>query len=291
MGGAGRGSVGELISFSLPLFGSSLIYIIMCYTDTLMLGYFTRAEDVGLYNIALRLSRFILLFPTAITFIYLPIASEQFSKGFSENVREVYVSVVKWTFTLSIPIFLTLLLFPKTVIGVVFGWEYLEGWSTLCILSVGFFISVLIGPSGFTLVALGKTKLVALNNIVAFILNITLNAFLIPAFGIEGAALATSLTSMLINSLALVQIYKLAAIHPFSLHVIKPLMLTSTATIVLCLIIKVHFHNLALLFLTVALSMSIYILSVPLTRSLREEDKIILNSLRRIGDELSRMRR
>ena len=66
----------ELILFSLPLLGMVMLDLIVAWTDTLMLGYFKVSADVGLYNAAITLARFLSFPLQALTLIYVPVISE-----------------------------------------------------------------------------------------------------------------------------------------------------------------------------------------------------------------------
>ncbi|KYK20622.1 hypothetical protein AYK21_05790 [Thermoplasmatales archaeon SG8-52-2] len=58
----------KLVSFSLPLLGSTILFMLVLWTDTLLLGVFRSSSDVGLYNAATPLAQFI-SFPFSISFV------------------------------------------------------------------------------------------------------------------------------------------------------------------------------------------------------------------------------
>ena len=71
----------ELFSFSRPLIFVSAAGLIIGWTDTLMLGYFSTASDVGIYNVALPTAMLLMNITVAFSMIFLPVAKEE-KKGF-----------------------------------------------------------------------------------------------------------------------------------------------------------------------------------------------------------------
>ncbi|CAD7779291.1 Polysaccharide biosynthesis protein [Candidatus Methanoperedenaceae archaeon GB37] len=130
----------ELISFSLPLLGSSIFAILREHSTILLLGYFKPANTVGLYNVALPLAQLISMPLMAMVFIYLPIASQLYAQGNLKDMKLLYISVTKWIFFITLPIFLSMLLAPKIIIKLLFGSKYIEASVALQILTLGFFI-------------------------------------------------------------------------------------------------------------------------------------------------------
>jgi O-antigen/teichoic acid export membrane protein len=75
-----------------------------------------------------------------------------------------------------------------------FGPQYKDGTSILAILAVGFVARSLVGPAEVLLSVIGAARACAAILVVHLVLAIVLNALLVPAFGIVGAAFAASLT-------------------------------------------------------------------------------------------------
>ncbi|MFQ6057216.1 MAG: flippase, partial [Methanosarcinales archaeon] len=124
----------SLLFFSIPLLAQGFLIMVMSWTDTLMLGYFKTADIVGLYNAALPLSRLIPLFLTSLVFIYVPIVSQLYSKNLIEEMRRNYAVLTKWILSATLPVFLTLFLFPSTVLNFFFGYRYIQADFALQIL-------------------------------------------------------------------------------------------------------------------------------------------------------------
>ncbi|MFC1848236.1 flippase, partial [Chloroflexota bacterium] len=222
-GGESTGPIGkEMLLFSLPLLGSAMLALIIQWTDTLMLGYFKTASDVGLYNGALPLARLIPIPLASMNFLYVPVLTQLYSKGLTNEMKRSYQVLTKWVFVLSFPLFLILLLFPITILSFLFGYQYAEAAQALRILSFGLMLHTFVGANGMTLMVIGRTRLIMFVSLLGAALNVALNAALIPPLGITGAAIASMAAYIVINSFLLIKLYQLYRIHPFTWNYLKP---------------------------------------------------------------------
>ncbi|MFC1893958.1 flippase [Chloroflexota bacterium] len=272
--------VKKLLLFSLPLLLISMLNMIIGWTDTLMLGLLITATDVGLYNAALPLSQLIGVIFSSLGFIYVPIVSQLFSKELLQEIRSNYQVITKWIFFATLPFFLTILLFPKIILDLFFGPQYVEANTALQFLSVAVLIHIFLGPNGLTLLAMGKSRPLIFASLLAMILNIFLNFFLIPVWGILGAAIATTLSNVaanVFNSIALFRIYK---IHPFSNQYLRPIVLSILPIILVCwatnnfLTINCWILLMFIIFFSIVITVSIL-----LTKSVGYEDISLITTI------------
>ena len=262
----------ELLLFSFPLLAVAILGMVMNWTDTLMLGYFKTPDVVGLYNGALPLAHLIPIALTSAGFIYVPIVSGLYSKKLMEEIGKTYQVLTKWIFSVTIPLFFILFLFPETVLNSLFGVNYIQAAPALRILAFGFMFHAFLGLNGLSLMVMGETRFLMLVSSSGAISNVVLNAALIPSFGIVGAAFASLLSYCMVNILCSTKLYKLSMIHPFTRNYVKPL---GISIVLLTLIyaftsyLKIEFWMLPLL---VSLFLFGYGLLLLLTRSFDRED-------------------
>lgn len=230
--GAGRPMTRELLAFSLPLFVLALFNNLIMQTDTLMLGYYADASLVGMYNAAFLLMSIPTIFVTAVTTIFMPVASEMVAKGNLREVRQLYSSVTKWLFIFTLPAFLVLFCYPSQVLEALFGGSYPQAARALQLLSLGFMASTIVGPNGMSLLALGKPRILMMSNGAATLANVALNAALIPHWGMSGAALASFISFIVLNLFNSTFLYRTSRIHPFNRDYLLPVLyLTVSAAI------------------------------------------------------------
>ena len=188
-------SVPTMIRDSFPMFLSGSLFLLLSWVDILMLGFFKEQTDVGIYTIALKLAGLTGAILFATNTILGPKISELYHNKNMQSLASTVQSAAKFTFLLSFPIFLIIILFPNFLLAI-FGSEFNNKLAseTLIILSVGQMINVFFGAVIYILDMSGKQ--ITSRNILFFtaILNIALNWYLIPIYGIKGAAMATSIS-------------------------------------------------------------------------------------------------
>jgi O-antigen/teichoic acid export membrane protein len=212
----------KLLTFSLPLMVTTAMYTIFQNIDTFMIAYFLTEDIVGIYDVAYRLPSFLRITLTAFGFLFLPTISKLHSSGESDEMQETYRTVSKWIFLPTLPMALVLVFYPELVITYTFGGEYVSGSGALTILAIGFFIHSVVGLSGEMLTAIGKTRTMMYDSLVVAAVNILLNLYLIPRYWMIGAAIATTVGYLVMDSLYLGQLYRETGTHPFSRGILLP---------------------------------------------------------------------
>lgn len=193
-----------LLRYSIPLMGVGLVQQMIMWSDTLMIGYFMAAEDVGIYNVAVRVAMATTLLLYAVNTTITPLIASHCATRDWGQLREIYRKSVYYLVFLSLPLFFLIVVFRDMIIGI-FGQEFDGAGLPLSILLVGQFINVATGPSGYVLLLSGKDRLEILNISATFLLNVTLNIALIPRWGLTGAAVATSTAMSVVNLLRVAQ--------------------------------------------------------------------------------------
>ena len=283
-------SVGkELLFFSVPLLGSYMLSAIMHWTDTLMLGYFTTSDIVGLYNAAVPLASIISTFLFSTHFIFIPIIAKLYSQNLMSELKRNYQILTKWILFAVLPLFFVFILFPGVILNSIFGANYVKASIALQILAIGFLILVALGPSGATLLSMGKSKFLLSVNLIGASLNVFLNATLIPIWGIEGAAITTALSIVTVNALCSIKLYQISKTHPFTKNYIIPLLISSLI-IVLIYIVLINFISITILSLLLLfiLFMATCIVVLLFFKSIEEEDIVLLLAVeKRLGVNLT----
>lgn len=214
----------SLISYSVPLLFVGFLTYIVSWIDTIMLGSFGSAKDVGLYRAASQIPFILTLFLTAANSIYAPLAADLFQKGEMRRLSNILKATTRWVSYTVIPIFI-FIVFSADDVMMLFGKEY-TGVSSivLIILAFGQLVNCITGGVGFTLTMTGKQNIALLYSIALILLNIVLNIILIFKYGVVGVAIATAIAVTSINIARAVAVYMIFKIHPFSRELIRYLM-------------------------------------------------------------------
>jgi O-antigen/teichoic acid export membrane protein len=271
----------ELLKFSLPLVLAAAAGMVFTWTDTVMLGRYSSAEDVGVYNVAVSLARFLYFVLHAASFVFMPIAGQLFSKRQMDELRRTYQVLSKWIFSATLPIFFVLFFFPEMTIIFLFEERYVVSSDALRILSLGFMFSVSIGLSSMAMMVIGLQKEIMKMAILGAILNVVLNYLLIKGMGlgIMGAALATTVSMGISNILIALVLYWRSGIHPITARYVRPVIASAPVALFLYVIAKslpLYVYMLPLYFLLFVLG---YGLSVLVTRSVEREDLELLDAV------------
>lgn len=269
----------EMFAYSWPFIFYGIINFIFYWTDSFMIGVFKNVESVGFFNAAVPIAMFLLLPYSLFGQLFFPLVTKEFSKNNFETVKQLSQQVGKWVFMIVMPIFIIFMIFPGVFINIFFGSEYLVAQNALRFLSVGALFSTLSSISQELLSMKGKSKLILSDMIYVAIINIVLNAILIPLYGITGAAFATMLSSIFFSILLFIQSYKLLSIIPLRRKMLGITLIVMVSTILLLIIKSIIEVNLLSLILCSIFFAAVYILLILLTNCLDKNDLYILKTL------------
>jgi len=287
LSGATMALRGELLRFSLPLMGVALTGLVMTWTDTLMLGYFMRAEDVGVYSVGVSLSQVLLFGVNILGFVFMPIAGELYARRNTAELKRTYQVLTKWAFAASFPVFLVLFFFPEMTLAFLFGKQFEAASAVVRLLSVRYMAAIMIGSAGMLLMVMGRPRLqLAIASIVS-VLNVALNYLFIPVYGLAGAASATLVSSSVGLAMYAAALYRMSGIHVFTSGYFKPAAASAAIAAIIYAIAKslpLHFWMMPLYF---ALFVGGYLAAILLTRSIEKEDAEMFDAVMwRLGVEL-----
>lgn len=275
------GNFKELASYTWPLTFVSVIGMIQNWGDNIFIGIFKSAAEVGLYNAALPMAGLLLIASTTITFLFVPIITELYAKDSKDEVVKIYKTTSKWIFFLNLPVLLILILFPKEVLLVLFGPEYMQAYLVLVVLSFGYFIySLLQQPSG-VLQSIKQTRFILFNSLLVTALNVILNITLIPPYGMMGAAISAFITFVVWYSSLTIKTYLCAKMHPFSNVLLRALFAALIAFFIgfiLKSFIKINVAWVSLASIGIV-SLLVYFSLLLLFRSVNKEDIILVKKI------------
>ena len=222
-----------LISFGIPVTLSIAGYMIIEYTDVLILTYFRTLTEVGLYSVAIPTSKLLMYFAGPLGIVVFPLVAELFAKGKHEAIAKMMEKFYTYATIILFPMAITILVFPEVVIRVLFGEEYLGAAFALQILTGGAIAFALFTLNASVFAGMGKPKITS--SIVAggALLNLGTCFLLVPRFGIIGAAATTAGTYILLLIVSSVYAWKLSHIH----YPIKALLIAFCASIIFLILL------------------------------------------------------
>jgi O-antigen/teichoic acid export membrane protein len=197
----------ELLRTASPLLFSGIFLYLLNWSNTIMLGIMTDGTQVGIYNVAYKVGSVGFLVIVSVSTIITPKIAELYGKGDLLELKKLIHNATRLIAVLTIPIVLTLIIFSKYILSF-FGEEVEAGSTTIIIVSLGVLLSAVVGNVDQILNMTNNQNILRNITIICFFVNIMISYFLIPLYGINGAAISSLITNVLINLLCVYYIKK-----------------------------------------------------------------------------------
>ena len=172
---------------------------IYTHLDTVMLGFMATDEDVGYYNAAVRIKTILVSIVTSLGTVLLPRASYYIEHKEYEEFKRISSKALNFVIILALPLMLYFTLFAKEGILLLSGNAYEKAVLPMQIIMPTL---LFIGLSNITgiqiLVPMGKENVVLYSEIAGAIVDLVINALLIPRYTSAGAALGTLIAELIV---------------------------------------------------------------------------------------------
>lgn len=167
--------------------------------DTAMLGFMKGDAEVGYYNAAVRIKSILVSLVTSLGTVLLPRASYYVEHGLKDEFLRITKMALHFVWLIATPMMLFFIIFAEEGIFFLSGEAYANAILPMQIIMPTL---LFIGMSNILgiqmLVPMGKEKTVLHSEIAGAIVNVIVNALLIPAFGASGAAVGTVIAELVV---------------------------------------------------------------------------------------------
>jgi O-antigen/teichoic acid export membrane protein len=181
------------LTVSLPILMVEGFYLLLSYTDVLVLKQFRTAEEVGIYFAVVKTLALVSFIHYAMGATTAHRFAEYHALGDKARLSAYVAHAIKWTFWPSLTATILLLAFGKPLLWL-FGPRFAAGYDIMFVAAIGLVVRAAIGPVERLLNMLGHQHICALAYALAFVTNVALCVALVPHFGGHGAAAATSVS-------------------------------------------------------------------------------------------------
>lgn len=189
------------------------IHVVNARADVLMLGQLNGLDAAGIYAPVNRGAQLIIFILMAFNGPLSPTIASLYAEGKRQELQKILSKTARVCLLVSAIATVVLLGFGQQYLTV-FGPEFVKGLSALQIRCVGQLLHALVGLAPMVLSMTGHTRFTAATSLMTAVLNIALNFLLIPRYGINGAAIATT-TSILVSGIVnTVWVYVKIGVHP-----------------------------------------------------------------------------
>ena len=181
----------ELLQTSMPMLAVSSLNLAMAWTDTLVLGLLSSADQVGLYGVALRIASTTTFILMAANSVVAPEFAALHAGGRQTDLQRLAQRGALSALVVASPLILIFLVFPAEILSL-FGEPFVAGAWPLRVLALAQLVNVAAGQVVYLLIMTGHANAMRNNIAFAAALNVTGNLMLVPLLGALGAAISTA---------------------------------------------------------------------------------------------------
>lgn len=188
----------KTLLFGSIFFGlSSLLYIVYYKVDTVMLSLIRGTYEVGIYESAYKVVNILISLIVILDNLVMPKFFKLYKENKSKMIR-IYEVLLKNGLIFGIPFSIILMYMSDYIINILYGSQYKDSIFILKILVWTVVIRLLAAIAGFVITASDNMNKKVKFQAIFAILNIIMNAILIPIYGVAGAAFATVITELMV---------------------------------------------------------------------------------------------
>lgn len=171
---------------------SNILAFLNYRLDIFLLNLFLNPTATGIYVIAVQIAERLWIVSSAVSTVILPRLSELHN---DENTRRSLTPLIaRWVLFITLIAALIIAVVSKFFIRILFGEAYIEANTALLLLLPGIVLLSFARILANDIAARGKPELNMYTALMIITINTIANIILIPRFGINGAAIATSLS-------------------------------------------------------------------------------------------------
>lgn len=194
-----------ILSYSWPIILSNLIGYGAVYVDRFVVAYFLDLSTLGVYTFVLTVSTSLTFLATPIVNILVPKLSEFYSVGDREGLKKGLNLASTMLVLIYSPLVLGIASIAPIALSLLANSNYERGYVALIILFFVTSIFILRYVIGSVIYAVRKTRVYVFSTTLTLLTNVSLSFFLIPRFGMVGAAIANS--SVIVGSFFVLYYY------------------------------------------------------------------------------------
>ncbi len=195
----------------------NILGIVYFQVDTLMIGFIHGDAAVGIYNASYRLVAALAFIPVSLMAALFPITSRLFKED-KDLLRQIFLKTIRYLVLLAVPILLLTVILAPEIIQFLYNGQFHQSILVLQILIFAQMFVFFNHIASITLNSIDLQKRVTVITALTLLLNVCLNAFLIPYYSYNGAAIAT-VASELVNLGCLIYSIHLLIIQRFSFEI------------------------------------------------------------------------
>lgn len=217
------------VRLAVPFALTGALGLVLGYTDTILLGFFWTAREVGLYGTAQKLASISLLAASAVSGVLFARFSALHAAGDVAAGDALFRRAQRYLMALVVPAVAFLAAVPRTTIHVAVGDAYLDAAGPVRLLALCALVATLEQPMAARLMGEGRARVLTGSALLNTLLNVALNLVLLPrgwglGLGVTGAAIATLASTLLSYAYVRLRMRQLHGIPWMDSHQVRMLL-------------------------------------------------------------------
>lgn len=236
-------------------FAMSIAATIYTNIDSVMLGFMTSDADVGYYNTAVRIKTIMVSIVTSLGAVLLPRASYYIEHDLIDEFYRITSKALNFVFLLASPMMIYFMIFAKEGIFFLSGDSYAGSIVPMQVIMPTILLIGITNISGIQmLIPLGKEKVVLYSEVAGAVVDVIINALLIPSMASVGAAIGTLIAELVVLMVQFVYLKGKIFTALKNVHYIRIVIAIIVSGIAVIWIKTFEFGN----FVTLCISASLY---------------------------------
>ncbi|MDP2586552.1 MAG: flippase [Candidatus Komeilibacteria bacterium] len=269
-----RGIVKALLLFTVPFALAAIFTRVYGYLDTVLLNQMIDAQAVGYYSIPYKIAFSLQFIPMALVASLYPAFSSYFVQS-KELLKSTFQKSLVFLGLIGVPVSLGLTALARPLMLKVYTGEYEPSILPLQILLVSLIFLFLNFPLGSLLNACNRQNRNTIHIAIVMVFNLLLNLWLIPKYSYNGAAVASSISTVLMFALQLYVARQIIGLDVKYLLAKFGAILFAGLSMYLSLSYLLNFINFILL---IPIGVLIYLILVYLLKGLTKEDFFLVKA-------------
>lgn len=199
---------------ALPFMWVGGLYLLNSRIDLIMLGAINGAHDAGIYAVATRAAALVPFIAAAANMVLAPRIARLYHAGDHTLLQRMITSAARRVLIASLPLALLLMIAAWWLLDWLYGAAFTPAARPLQILAAAQLAVLLFGSVGTILNMADQERKSMVGLAIAVVLNIVLNAILIPRLGPMGAAIATGSSRVFAQGILWIWVRRLIHIQP-----------------------------------------------------------------------------
>lgn len=202
----------DVFSFGIKIYLGNLVTFFNYRLNFYLLDMAVGSHALGIYAVTVPITEAIWLIANAVSNVIFPFVASHGVDGAKYNIVPV---ISRWVFFVSVLMGLVIFLLAQIIVDIAFGKEYTRAVGALYWLLPGVVFFTVTKVLSSDIAGRGRPEINLYLSFFSLVINLLANYVLLPKYGLNGAAMASSVTYCFYTAIISVVYSKLVGVHVF----------------------------------------------------------------------------